>query len=50
MNKITEVFKGDRRPFVKAMVTKFKSHKYDQKFFVLGFAIGIVPYIIHMKF
>jgi hypothetical protein len=50
MNKITEVFKGDRRPYVSMMVEKYKATKYDQKFFVLGFAVGIVPYIIHMKF
>ena len=50
MIKSIEVYKGDRRPFVSMMVEKYKVTRYDQKFFVAGFLMGIVPYIIHMKF
>jgi|TARA_B110000285_G_scaffold58456_1_gene66888 hypothetical protein len=38
------------RPYIEMMVEKHKKHRYDQKFFVAGFLMGIVPYIIHMKF
>ena len=35
---------------ISMMVEKYKVTRYDQKFFVAGFLMGIVPYIIHMKF
>jgi hypothetical protein len=50
MIKGVEVFRADRRPYVQMMISKYKATRYDHKFFVVGFLIGLVPYIVHMKF
>tara|TARA_R110001606_G_scaffold387289_1_gene551817 strand:+ start:567 stop:758 length:192 start_codon:yes stop_codon:yes gene_type:complete len=43
-------YKADRRPYAKMMVEKYQATRFDHKFFVIGFLIGLVPYIVHMKF
>jgi len=43
-------YKADRRPYVQMMVEKYESTRKDHKYFVIGFALGLVPYIVHMKF
>lgn len=45
--KNVEVYKADRRPYVEMMVEKYQAVKYDRKFFVVGLAIGLLPYITH---
>ena len=43
-------YMADRRPYAKMMVEKYESTRKDHKYFVIGFALGLVPYIVHMKF
>ena len=45
-----QVYKADRRPHVQMMVEKYHATRYDHKFLVIGFLVGITPYIVHMKF
>jgi hypothetical protein len=45
-----QVYQADRRPYVQMMVEKYESTRKDHKYFVIGFLIGLVPYIVHMKF
>jgi len=50
MIKNIEVYRADRRPYVQMMISKYQVTRYSHKFFVAGFLIGLVPYIVHMKF
>tara|TARA_R100000951_G_scaffold115456_2_gene123572 strand:- start:966 stop:1157 length:192 start_codon:yes stop_codon:yes gene_type:complete len=43
-------YEADRRPKVQMFVEFYKASKYDHKFLLVGFLIGLVPYIVHMKF
>tara|TARA_R100000541_G_scaffold14591_2_gene23957 strand:+ start:992 stop:1189 length:198 start_codon:yes stop_codon:yes gene_type:complete len=46
----SESYVADRKPFVQMVVEKYTATRYDQKFFVYGFLIGVTPYVVHMKF
>lgn len=50
MIKGVEIYKADRRPNIQMFVTKYQATRYQHKFFVAGFLLGLVPYIVHMKF
>jgi hypothetical protein len=43
-------YEADRRPYVQMMVQKYESTRKDHKYFVIGVLLGLVPYIVHMKF
>ena len=43
-------YEADRRPYVQMMVQKYESTRKDHKYFVIGLLLGLVPYIVHMKF
>jgi len=43
-------YEADRRPYVQMMVEKYVSTRKDHKYFVIGVLLGLVPYIVHMKF
>lgn len=45
-----QTYKADRRPYVQMMVEKYVSTRKDHKYFVIGVLLGLVPYIVHMKF
>lgn len=40
-------YKADRRPFVEMMVERYQVNRYDRKYFMIGLALGLLPYIIH---
>jgi hypothetical protein len=48
--KNIQVYKADRRAYAEMIVEKYNGTRYSYKFFLAGFIIGIVPYIVHMKF
>lgn len=43
-------YKADRRPYVQMVVERYHTTRKDHKYFVIGFLLGLVPYIAHMKF
>lgn len=42
-----ETYKADRRPYVEMMVERYQATRYDRKYFVIGLAIGLLPYLTH---
>jgi|TARA_R110001606_G_scaffold389666_1_gene555991 hypothetical protein len=40
-------YKADRRPYVQMIVERYQADRYDRKYFMVGLAIGLLPYIAH---
>lgn len=40
-------YKADRRPYVQMIVERYQADRYDRKYFMVGLAIGLLPYITH---
>lgn len=45
--KNQEVYKADRRPYVEMMVERHQVAKFDRKSLMIGFVVGLLPYITH---
>jgi len=48
--KNIQVYKADRRAYAQMVVDRYQATRYSYKFFLVGFVVGIIPYIVHMKF
>ena len=46
----SEVIKKDTKPYVDRVVKFYKATRYDKKFFVFGFVMGLYPYVTHELF
>ena len=44
-----EQYKADRRPYVQMMVERYHTTRKDHKYFLIGLAIGFMPYAVHME-
>jgi len=42
-------YKADRRPYVQMMVERYHTTRKDHKYFLIGLAIGFMPFVVQME-